>query len=87
MSDANIFIQICLMCITPVNDDDGCASTLDRKATNVDAGDEVDANLGRTAPPHPLYVSHLWVMECVIRTEIPTIEESNSLLLMNCLMS
>ena len=65
------------MRISPVDDDDVAALALDCKATTGDEGDEVDANLGCTDFPHPLYVSHLLVMESEIRIEIPDLGESN----------
>ncbi|KAK1569373.1 hypothetical protein QYE76_011852 [Lolium multiflorum] len=65
------------ICIIPVDDDDVAAVALDRKATTGDEGDEVDANLGRTDFPHPLYVSHLLAMESEICLEIPDLGESN----------
>ncbi|KAK1694549.1 hypothetical protein QYE76_011246 [Lolium multiflorum] len=58
------------MRISPLDNDDGAALALDRKATTLDEGGVVDANLGRTDFPHPLHVSHLLVME----SEIPEYE-------------
>jgi hypothetical protein len=65
------------MRISPVDDDDGPALALDRKATTLDEGDTVAPNLGRTDFSHSLYVSHVLVTESEIRTEIPDLGESN----------